>query len=1026
MAASDLAGTDTIRMKSPGFDDSEIAAASKQIRQLLTCCVAVIDEVISREAKAQVTRFDLWASNIGVFAKRHASLDYRLRAAPISRAAIESSLDTLCNNILFALTGNYDVAEQEQDRLGDLVGDIPQYCQGLIRRHSPAPTTTLEGLHAVGTSITSLHRLSLAIRKSGNRNSLSRVPGLLDVDDGYTLLQDINAEQKAVAACTYGITSIFEDFVRSTLSRRWLQHATDPSATQGQAQYTPDPDLNKVHAQYRSIMLERCVAMIVTRRRLLVYFGNHQSKLEDSVDHKPAIRQKGIWPNYVTTSLAFDDVQPLDNAPRRLAEIPLSETEASIIEDSKLARPMSEVEPSVTSSTGSSTLSEASQEIMRCFDVPSPPLLRLGEREGTCPYCRLVLTAKEVSKSRHNRKWRYHLWQDLQPYCCLHASCPQSGRRFGTLRDWQAHLDQPHAIQLDQTQEPYDSGLSRNSRAAVESKAQTEETVIESQSKTLSEGETIVALSNYFQSGWCFVCLGRFDGKEALRMHIARHLEIASLLALPPRQDVTDIDDIPSSIPSVGDAIDLADFAGGDGISSLRSREHAGRNDPVVPLTSYRLEALNNQKDGGRGVAGWLVEAQAAANPSAETGEVLADDETALADDVPERNIHPTRLIDTRTLSIRLVEPGNQVRYGILSHFWGPEEMSYEEFVNEQARDSRGFQKIWECCKLALEHGLDYMWVDSCCIDRGSSAELSKAINSMFAWYASAAICFVYLADVGMPTISAQIFGSRWFTRGWTLQELLAPRNVRFFDCGWRLLGTLWELTNVVKDITGLETALLRHEKPISAYSVAQRMSWAASRVTTRLEDMAYCLLGFFGVHMPLLYGEGGGAFLRLQHEVCKRGRDDTIFAWSDEHMLPAPALAGAMFAPDVRCFLGCHDVVQTNWPVPLQWESSREGLHIDGAMIMPGPSDGSTLLVLGCAPREKKTSRYVLTLQYSRTDGRYTVRSPRQVQIIDATEIKARAARRSLEIHIQMSNSEAFQDEKEEIEHERIERKIA
>ncbi|KAK3672609.1 hypothetical protein LTR78_007421 [Recurvomyces mirabilis] len=1032
MAASDLAGIDTIRAKSPSFDDSELAAASKQVRQLLTCCEATTDEVISREAKAQVARFDLWASNIGVFAKRHASLDYRLRAAPISRAAIESSLDTLCNNIFFALTGDYDVAEQEQDRLGDLVEDIPQYCQGLIRRHRPAPTTTLEGLHTVGTSITSLHRLSLAIRKSGNRNSLSRVPGLLDVDHGYTLFHNTNAEQQAVLACTYAITSTFEDFVRSTLSRRWLQYATDPSSAQGQAQHTPDLGLNKVQAEYRSIMLDRCVAMIVSRRRLLVYFGNHQSKLENSVDHNPGIRQKGTWPNPVTTSSPFNDIQALDNAPEKLAEIPFSETEASIIEDSKLAKPMSEVEPSVTSSTGSSTLSEASQEITKCFDLPSPPLLSPGEREGTCPYCRLVLPAKEFSKSRRNRKWKHHLWQDLQPYCCLHSSCPQSGKRYGNLREWQAHLDQPHILQLDQTQESNELELSNNFRAAVESKAQTEENVIASQSKTLSEGETILTLPDSLQSGWCFVCLGRYDGNEALRMHTARHLEIASLLALPLRQDVADVDDIPSSIPSVGDAIGLADSAGGDEISPLPSREHAGRNDSVVPLTSYRLEALDNQEDGGRGVAGWLVGAQDAVNLPAEMREALADDGTALARDVSKQYDHPTRLIDTRTLAIKHIQSGSQVRYGILSHVWGPQEISYENFFNEQARDGQGFTKVWKCCKLALEHGLDYMWIDSCCIDRGSTAELSEAINSMFAWYASAAICFVYLADVGMPTNSVhsgndeQFFGSRWFTRGWSLQELLAPRNVRFFDCDWRLLGTLSELTNMVKDITGLETALLRHEKPISAYSVAQRMSWAAGRMTTRREDMAYCLLGIFEVHMPLLYGEDDGAFLRLQHEVCKRHRDDTIFAWSDEHMLLAPALTGAMFAPDVRCFLGCRDVVQTDWPEPLQWELTQGGLHISGAMTMPGPSDESTLLVLSCAPREKKTSRYVLTLRYSRTDGRYTVRSPRQVQIFNVTEIRARATRGSIKIHIQMSNSEAFHDEKDKIERERIERKIA
>jgi hypothetical protein len=177
--------------------------------------------------------------------------------------------------------------------------------------------------------------------------------------------------------------------------------------------------------------------------------------------------------------------------------------------------------------------------------------------------------------------------------------------------------------------------------------------------------------------------------------------------------------------------------------------------------------------------------------------------------------------------------------------------------------------------------------VDTCCIDKTSSAELSEAINSMFRWHEIATICYAYLTDVYSYADSPEFAKSRWFRRGWTLQELLAPSVLRFFNASWTYIGDRSQLSSVIVAITkidihyldvGLGTNEYRIESIRSA-PVARRMSWASERVTMRVEDMAYCLLGIFGVNMPMLYGEGGRAFVRLQEEILKESIDMTIFA---------------------------------------------------------------------------------------------------------------------------------------------------
>ena len=186
----------------------------------------------------------------------------------------------------------------------------------------------------------------------------------------------------------------------------------------------------------------------------------------------------------------------------------------------------------------------------------------------------------------------------------------------------------------------------------------------------------------------------------------------------------------------------------------------------------------------------------------------------------------------------------------------------------------------------AEEHGFDWAWSDTCCIDKTSSAELTEAINSMFHYYSCSDVCYVYLHDVPSgcdPTSPGSAFTqSRWYKRGWTLQELLAPKNVVFMAQDWSYLGTKYGLADVLEqNIYNIPPArVLRFETDMSEMSVAQRMSWAAYRTTTRVEDEAYSLFGLFGVNMPTLYGEGRNAFYRLQEAIMNTSPDTSLLAW--------------------------------------------------------------------------------------------------------------------------------------------------
>ncbi|KAJ8117063.1 hypothetical protein OPT61_g1664 [Boeremia exigua] len=315
------------------------------------------------------------------------------------------------------------------------------------------------------------------------------------------------------------------------------------------------------------------------------------------------------------------------------------------------------------------------------------------------------------------------------------------------------------------------------------------------------------------------------------------------------------------------------------------------------------------------------------------------------------------RLLNASTWQLESFLGTKKPPYAILSHTWETEgEILFEDLIDssEQGLHSKSdFLKVKHTCKQALQDGYQYVWIDTCCIDKSSSAELSESINSMFRWYQQPAVCYAYLADVdssrGTHGERSILHGSRWFTRGWTLQELIAPDEVELFDMHWQKLGSRSSRAVEISEITGIQEHVLGRgqqalEGVLHSASVAQRMHWASKRTTTREEDMAYCLLGLFDVNMPLLYGEGKKAFLRLQQAIIVDSDDQSILAFRSD--IP-PGLPDRMFrdnytpvlAPDVSFF---RDDIRRDWRASnknnlLTFDANRLTLEVYLIRILPG-----------------------------------------------------------------------------------------
>ncbi|KAK3681134.1 HET-domain-containing protein [Podospora appendiculata] len=306
------------------------------------------------------------------------------------------------------------------------------------------------------------------------------------------------------------------------------------------------------------------------------------------------------------------------------------------------------------------------------------------------------------------------------------------------------------------------------------------------------------------------------------------------------------------------------------------------------------------------------------------------------------------RLINTKTYELKEFMGSDIPRYAVLSHIWEEEEVTFQQFTQlprNKVAKMKGYSKIQHTCRLARKSGIDWAWVDTCCIDKTSSAELSEAINSMFMWYAGSAVCYAYLESRNTRIC-------RWFTRGWTLQELIAPQRMGFYNKNWVFQGEKATLSEELAEITKINRRVLGDGGLLPTISVAQRMSWAASRQTTRVEDLAYCLLGIFGVQIPLLYGEGSRAFIRLQEEIVKESNDLSLFAWR----APSPTSQKycGILAESPRNFAECAEI--EHWGDPMY--NNECVITSKGLRFTPVPRRGLLELV------ETENHYYILSLQ--------------------------------------------------------------
>ncbi|CAH0043717.1 unnamed protein product [Clonostachys solani] len=327
------------------------------------------------------------------------------------------------------------------------------------------------------------------------------------------------------------------------------------------------------------------------------------------------------------------------------------------------------------------------------------------------------------------------------------------------------------------------------------------------------------------------------------------------------------------------------------------------------------------------------------------------------------------RLINCKTLKLEFKELQDAPPYAILSHTWGDGEVTFADFHQTSRRKLDGWRRIALACQQALQDGLEYAWVDTCCIDKSSSAELSESINSMFKWYGHSHKCYAFLTDYSCSeSIDEDFTKSNWFSSGWTLQELIAPSTVMFFDKEWQYTGTKEDLGRQISQNTNIDKELLATtgfdaiRNRLYACTVAQRMSWAATRKTKREEDIAYCLLGIFGLSMPMLYGEGDRAFMRLQEEIIKETNDMTLFAWqTSDHgvydrfneMHPGAKTYRGILARSPREFSMAHQLLSSSHLslVP-EYRMMNKGLKLSSEVVLKAINHDTYFMSPNCYTR--------------------------------------------------------------------------
>lgn len=410
------------------LEEGSIADTAERALQLLLCCRDITSEEPQKLALTQLARFNLWASNIGVFASRHASLDYRLRTALSVRAAIEGNLEIVCKHLLTSklpqsLTGKIinwyfhlvlkassESSEEEFDTLFDSPrSQVISFAKKLLLQSMPNDHMRIKAFELVESRITVLHRLSLAIRRASNRDNLTKIPKLLNFDTDYVIIREYKGDgvspENFIPSVCFDIGADFREFVRKALTHRWFRYRT-----------SDEEDLNKEQNSYRKALLDRCILAVSTRRRQLEYFSAHQNRLERN-------ERKGVlFKPLGGKSAGHDELQPalqpsekdpspelpkdLDlNQPRKVSYEPSNYTHddtvvSEFIMTNFKAPPLSSAPSSSASTTANGGFGGGGP-----FDVPPPPKLDGNEKEKACPYCYLVLPARTFSTQKRAKRW---------------------------------------------------------------------------------------------------------------------------------------------------------------------------------------------------------------------------------------------------------------------------------------------------------------------------------------------------------------------------------------------------------------------------------------------------------------------------------------------------------------------------------------------------------------------------------------------------------------------------------------------
>ena len=461
-------------------------------------------------------------------------------------------------NMFTVLAGRATIAEDELDAFADAhLTEISAFAVKLYQGSYHTTTTERHDLQIrllrdAEKSIDVLHRLSLAIRKASNRNTIAGLPKLVGFDEGYVWGKDtqdlLDKSGMPVDPMVFDTTTIFENFVHRALRLRWM--ITDV-----------DNVLDAAMTRYRETMLRRCTSAISARRRQLTYFHKHQAKLANP--HMGARRSDARTtaaptpqPKKHSNDLLIPSTSTpvfksaASGEPRQAPSATLSGTVPSDFELALFRPPPSESAPSSTG-TGSSA---GGLGVVGPFEVPPPPEVASLEKEKICPYCCIVYPGKTFSASRRSRRWRKHLLDDLQPYVCLFENCDQGGTTYRTFKTWQTHLNKSHVQRWvcymshdDEVIEPKDSSFETVEDFQEHVKLSHEDlnsAELHALRQTASPRATLPR--------WCFVCLSDQTNEATLQQHMAKHFETAFILALPSRDDIGDTSGQSSGRPSGG------------------------------------------------------------------------------------------------------------------------------------------------------------------------------------------------------------------------------------------------------------------------------------------------------------------------------------------------------------------------------------------------------------------------------------------------------------------------------------------